>query len=137
MTIYSVFIINKAGGLIYNKEFAEGLAKLSTNEYLVLAGTFHGVHAITSRISPVPNSTGIEMLQADTFKLHCFQTATGTKFLLAADPNHQNVDAALRRVYEVYADYVMKNPFYTPEMPIRAELFDMGLQRLIKQLNSV
>ena len=40
--IYSLYIINKAGGLIYQRDFAEGLSKLTSNEYLVLAGTFHG-----------------------------------------------------------------------------------------------
>lgn len=42
-TVFSLVIINKAGGLIYNKTFHEGgLNKISTNDYLVLAGTFHG-----------------------------------------------------------------------------------------------
>jgi len=40
--IFSIYIINKAGGLVYNKDYSDGLAKLSANEYLVLAGTFHG-----------------------------------------------------------------------------------------------
>ncbi|KAL4885204.1 hypothetical protein BJY04DRAFT_180384 [Aspergillus karnatakaensis] len=42
MPVYSLIIINKAGGLIYQREFQPGLRKLSTNDYLVLAGTFHG-----------------------------------------------------------------------------------------------
>jgi hypothetical protein len=41
-TVFSLIIINKAGGLIYQREFQPGLRKLSTNDYLVLAGTFHG-----------------------------------------------------------------------------------------------
>lgn len=42
-TVFSLVIINKAGGLIYNRTFHEGgLNKISTNDYLVLAGTFHG-----------------------------------------------------------------------------------------------
>lgn len=42
-TVFSLVIINKAGGLVYNKTFHEGgLNKISTNDYLVLAGTFHG-----------------------------------------------------------------------------------------------
>lgn len=41
-TVFSLIIINKAGGLIYQREFQAGLHKLSTNDYLVLAGTFHG-----------------------------------------------------------------------------------------------
>jgi hypothetical protein len=42
-TIFALIIINKAGGLIFNRSFHEGgLNKLNTNDYLVLAGTFHG-----------------------------------------------------------------------------------------------
>lgn len=37
-----MIIINKAGGLIYQREYQAGLRSLSTNDYLVLAGTFHG-----------------------------------------------------------------------------------------------
>lgn len=42
-TVFALIIINKAGGLIYNKTFDEaGLNKVGTNDLLVLAGTFHG-----------------------------------------------------------------------------------------------
>jgi hypothetical protein len=41
-TVFALIVINKAGGLIYNKNFHEGLNRISTNDYLVLAGTFHG-----------------------------------------------------------------------------------------------
>ena len=30
-------------------------------------------------------------------------------------------------VYPLYADYVLKNPFYEVEMPIRCDLFDGAL----------
>ncbi|TPX47685.1 hypothetical protein SeMB42_g03238 [Synchytrium endobioticum] len=134
--ILSLYVINKAGGLIYQKDYAQGrLAKLTSNEYLVLAGTFHGVHAIASKISPVPKSSGIELLEGDTFKATCFQTLTGTKFLLFADPNHPNCEMILRRIYELYSDFVMKNPFYNPEMPIRIELFDTSVSKLMRQIN--
>ena len=39
------------------------------------------------------------------------------------------------RLYELYADYAMKNPFYTPEMPIRAELFENSIQKYIRGIN--
>ncbi|CAG8637107.1 39832_t:CDS:2 [Gigaspora margarita] len=80
---------------MYQKDFNEGLAHLTANEYLVFAGT---------------------------------------KFLIIADPTHANIDLVLRRTYDVYSDYVMKNPFYTPEMPIRSELFDVNIVKLIKQV---
>lgn len=78
MVILSLLILNKAGGLIFQRDFNEGLKKLSSNDYLVLAGTFHGVHAITSRISPVRDSGGgLEVLESDRFRMQCFQTLTG------------------------------------------------------------
>lgn len=40
-------------------------------------------------------------------------------------------DALLRRIYEVYADYGVKNPFQALEMPVRSEGFERALQRLI------
>ncbi|KAJ5698810.1 hypothetical protein N7462_000815 [Penicillium macrosclerotiorum] len=157
-TVFSLIIINKAGGLIYQREFQAGLHKLSTNDYLVLAGTFHGVHAITRSITPKlplapatgspavsspganapagsgyshPNPgvpvTGLEHLETEKFRLTCFQTLTGTKFLLFTDPMTGNVDTIVNKIYELYADYVMKNPFYQLEMPVRCEAFDRNL----------
>ncbi|KNE70945.1 hypothetical protein AMAG_15210 [Allomyces macrogynus ATCC 38327] len=139
--ILGVWIINKAGGLVFQRDFTTGsnaepaLAKLSTNDYLVLAGTFHGVHAITSRISPMAGSTGIEVLETDTFTATCHQTPTGIKIVLFTDPNQANTEALVRHVYNLYADYVMKNPFYTPEMPVRCELFDVHLFKLVQTVN--
>jgi len=152
MVVFALIIINKAGGLIYQRDFAEGLNKLSINDYLVLAGTFHGVHAITSRLYPLQsnyssnrNSTsgdrpeppsGLEVLETENFRLQCFQTLTGTKFLLFTEPMQPNIDAILRRIYELYADYVMKNPFYQIEMPVRCEAFDRKLGQYVRPLNS-
>ncbi|PLB37097.1 trafficking protein particle complex subunit 4 [Aspergillus candidus] len=188
MTVFSLIIINKAGGLVYQREFQPGLRKLSTNDYLVLAGTFHGVHAITRSITPkiplptnpntIPSSghqqqpstssiltthkpspsiststpstptgpssttststthalpipgtpvTGLEVLESDKFRLTCFQTLTGTKFLLFTDPLMTSVEPVIRKIYELYADFVMKNPFYQLEMPVRCEAFDRHL----------
>lgn len=41
--------------------------------------------AIGSQLSPEQGSSGIEMLETDTFKLHCFQTLTGLYFQIGAD----------------------------------------------------
>jgi hypothetical protein len=71
--------------------------------------------------------SGLETLETEKFRLTCFQTLTGTKFLLFTDPAMPNVEGVMRSVYELYADYVMKNPFYQLEMPVRCEGFDRGL----------
>ena len=54
--------------------------------------------------------------------------------MVVADPKQLNVELLLRRIYELYADYALKNPFYSLEMPIRCELFDKNLQVVLDQV---
>ncbi|PWN50161.1 Sybindin-like protein [Violaceomyces palustris] len=163
----SLWIINKAGGLIYQAEHFThpdpSVGRLSSNEYLVLAGTLHGIHAITSKLSPLQqhskvNDTGLESLEADGFSLRVMVTLTGefkregeacsssnlslpssslplpgTKFVLLTQPSHPRQATILQKCYEIYSDLVMKNPFYTSEMPIRVEAFDRAIESLLKR----
>ncbi len=47
-------------------------------------------------------------------KLVCFQTFTKIKFIFVVDNNTSLNDCELiyRKIYDVYSDYVSKNPFY-------------------------
>ncbi|CAK9811528.1 Trafficking protein particle complex subunit 4 [Anthophora quadrimaculata] len=40
------------------------------------ASMFYPLFAIASQLSPEPRCSGIEILEADTFRLHCYQTLT-------------------------------------------------------------
>ncbi|KAK7687092.1 hypothetical protein QCA50_009593 [Cerrena zonata] len=130
MAIFGLWVINKAGGLVYERSFGDGLPRLTSNEYLVLAGTLHGIHAITSRLSPTGSSSGAQVIEGETFKMTILLTATGTKFVLLTSLAESTADAVLQKVYEAYGDAVMKNPFHTPEMPIRSEGFDRRITSL-------
>nr|ADO95152.1 trafficking protein particle complex subunit 4 [Antheraea yamamai] len=109
-----------------------GRARATTNEKIVLASMFYPLFALASQLSPVPKSSGIESLTADTFKLSCFQTLTGVKFIIVSAPSTQGAELVLRRIYELYSDYALKSPFYSLEMPIRCELFDTSLHTLLE-----
>jgi hypothetical protein len=163
------------------------------------------MHAISSQLSPVGGCTGIELLEADTFDLHCFQSltgrflsnenpsgglsfilavfflgnhktslkqkcifwfpdfwdallitptilglgfpndvnedllvcvclcATGTKIFVTTESGTPGMENMLRLIYELYTDYVLKNPFYEVEMPIRCELWDLNLAQLVRK----
>ena len=97
----------------------------STNDIIRLAGTFHAMHAIAAQITPICPETkatgflsnsvydGINIIEADTFRMHNFQTYTGMKFVLVSDVAHSNTnqEEILKKIYEIYTDYVSKNPF--------------------------
>ena len=153
MGLLSVYINNKAGGLIYQKvrtttphrppphlselrhrsltqDFSPHAAKLDVNVHLRLASTFDSLALILKQLSPVRGSSRMELLEADGFVLQSFDTPTGLKFFVTADPDSKRLDEVLIRTYELYSDFVLKDPFYELEMPIRCESFDQKLQKL-------
>lgn len=75
-------------------------------------------------------------METENFRLQCFNTLTGVKFLLFTDTTQTNVDVTMRKVYDLYADYVTKNPFYSLEMPVRCEIFDRKLLSYIREINN-
>mmetsp|Transcript_8438 Transcript_8438/g.15994 ORF Transcript_8438/g.15994 Transcript_8438/m.15994 type:complete len:141 (+) Transcript_8438:160-582(+) len=131
--VYSLYIINKSGGLIFQKDFAE-VARLDTNEALTQASIWHSLHAISIQLSPVGSCTGMELLESDTFSLHCFLAPTGTKFFITCAPRTLGVEFLLHNIYELYSDYVLKNPFYEMEMPIRCTAFDHQLLGAVRHM---
>lgn len=127
-----LFIINRSGGLVYNKNLSNNAPNLTINDWLRTGSTFHGLHAIASQVAPIA-SMGIERLETDTLTLQCFQSLTGMKFVITATPGTTDLPAVLQNVYEIYADYVLKNPFYEMEMPIRCDLFNKHLDKVIQK----
>eukprot|EP00736_Rhodelphis_marinus_P014511 Rmarinus@m.18034 len=135
MVYYSLYIISRTGGLISHTVFSP-IPIADSNLHMTLASSFHAMQGIAKQLSPVPSkgSYSLKNVSSDTFTLQARQCATGVKFLLLADPQttqHQ-MEGVLDSIYELYADYVMKNPFYEVDQPIRCQLFDLHLDKLMK-----
>ena len=79
MAAYSLYIINKSGGLVFGRDYAPDMVRADLNDALRLASTWHSLHAIAAQLSPVPGCAGIELLASDAFELHCLQTLTGAR----------------------------------------------------------
>ncbi|KAI1709511.1 sybindin-like family domain-containing protein [Ditylenchus destructor] len=106
---------------------------LSANEKIILSSMFHSLYTIAAQLSPVCKSSGIEVLETTQFRLHCFQSITGVKFIVVGSTAlTQNLDTLLRKIYELYSDFALKNPFYSIDMPIRAEKFDEAIKNLLE-----
>jgi trafficking protein particle complex subunit 4 len=117
------------------QDFAAHCPSLDVNDHLRLASTFSGLALIMKQLSPVPGSGKMVELECDSFVLQSFDTATGLKFFLTADPDSRHIDAVLKEVYVLYSDYVLKNPFYELDMPIQCSKFDEKVQKLAADYN--
>eukprot|EP00357_Protocruzia_adherens_P029305 CAMPEP_0115016584 /NCGR_PEP_ID=MMETSP0216-20121206/27540_1 /TAXON_ID=223996 /ORGANISM="Protocruzia adherens, Strain Boccale" /LENGTH=174 /DNA_ID=CAMNT_0002387101 /DNA_START=27 /DNA_END=551 /DNA_ORIENTATION=+ len=168
---YQLFIVNRNGTLVYEREFRACKKRLSTNEKITLSSTFHGMYEIAAQITPkaARNSTnsdansktqgkpqvgasglkqsddnddarkrnfdwmlsgGIEVMETDEWKIHCFQSMTKVKFFVVCDPSTTDCEAVLKQTYEAYTDFVMKDPFYITDMPIRLDYFETAIDKV-------
>jgi hypothetical protein len=59
------------------KLIADILPPLPLNTVLILAGTLHGIHAITNRLTPGSGGGGLEAFEAENWGGKVFLTATG------------------------------------------------------------
>lgn len=83
----------------------------------------------TVKLSPTKNIYPLSILfffdirqlcQMDIFLIAFFSAfLPGIKFIVLVDPRQSGIDALLRKIYEIYSDFALKNPFYSLEMPIR------------------
>ena len=117
------------------QDFSSDAAKLDVNDHLRLASTFNSLALINKELSPVRGSSQMELLEADSFVLQSFDTLTGLKIFVTAEPESKNLDHVLKEVYVLYSDYVLKNPFYEVDMPIHCERFDLKLTKLAEDFH--
>mmetsp|Transcript_33239 Transcript_33239/g.34542 ORF Transcript_33239/g.34542 Transcript_33239/m.34542 type:complete len:141 (+) Transcript_33239:18-440(+) len=133
-------IVNKNGSLIYDLQFTDKI-NLNANDNIQVAAIFYSMHAISSKLTPNSlekshelelSNKGIEVIEADTVKIVCFQTITKLKFIFVIEGNTTENDCELmyKKIYDVYTDLVSKNPFYELEMPIRMSQFDKEVESL-------
>uniref|UniRef100_A0A2K5KZ32 Trafficking protein particle complex subunit n=1 Tax=Cercocebus atys TaxID=9531 RepID=A0A2K5KZ32_CERAT len=155
MAIFSVYVVNKAGGLIYQldsyapraeaeKTFSyplDLLLKLHDERVLVAFGQRDGIrvgHAVLAIMAmdvirqrnTADGKRCWKLSGNDTTCSNVYPLVTilGIKFVVLADPRQAGIDSLLRKIYEIYSDFALKNPFYSLEMPIRCELFDQNLK---------
>lgn len=79
------------------------------------------------------NPTGIQHVLTSAFSMYCKQTLTGLKLILIVERGFPERAASdiLSLVYAAYSDYVLKDPFYSVDMPVRCSLFDKAVRQMM------
>ncbi|SBT79366.1 trafficking protein particle complex subunit 4, putative [Plasmodium malariae] len=146
--MYSLYVNNQHGTLVYQKHFSEEI-KLNSNEEIRLASMLHGISTISEKINVHSSfnekknnifksleKKGIEAIEGNGFKIQCFDTLTGIKiFIVHKDDLNVEVSTYLKKVYELYSDIILKNPFYDIDMPIRSAVFNEHIEKLFSNIN--
>jgi len=137
MVVYGVMVLNSSGGLIFYQQYHTSAPSLDSNEVIIIGSTLSSLHAISVEMAPTDRSSGFTELEFTSWKLNCMQTITGLKFFVLTDLQHDKTGDLLRSIYALYADYVLKNPFYTLDMPVAnsCQKYVAEVQALIEKGN--
>jgi len=121
--VYSLFILNHSNGKIFQKDFVAH-PQLTGNDAIYYSGVFCGLSKMGVKLSPNSRvNDGIESIVSDGIRIECFHALSGMKIFVLADPHTQNLQQFLSEIYNLFTDYVLKNPFHTIDMPIKSTLF--------------
>ena len=73
-----------------------------------------------------------------TYKLHFFESASGTKFILLTSPEVGDLSECLNHIYSsLFLEHVVKNPEYTPGEKFQFDSFTLSLNKYMLSLNLV
>jgi hypothetical protein len=97
----SLFVVNKAGSLIFYRKFVDTAPQVSQNDQLHLASTFHGMQLLVQQLSPLrsQHGFGIETLETSSYVLQAYRPETGVQFFVTSDLRTDNITAFLVRNY--------------------------------------
>ncbi|KAG8462668.1 hypothetical protein KFE25_004644 [Diacronema lutheri] len=129
--LLSLYINNRSGGLIYQRNLSPAAAKLRDNDQLTVASMLSSLALILQELAPTSGSRPMSSLEANGFVLCSYDVPTGLKLVMLAEPGTQGLELLLKAIHALYADYALKNPFYELDMPIKCDKFDERLTRLL------
>jgi hypothetical protein len=148
MTVHLLWIINKSGQLVYNHFFAGkeviGEGARSGDSQMTMAAVLYGLHGMSRQIAPVPADVlecdGISLIEGSEHNMLIFETPTGVKFVIVADTQTKDASYLFNQLYQAYADYVLKNPFYGLDsagigQPIRIGYFSTLVEEVVASFN--
>eukprot|EP00055_Hartaetosiga_balthica_P012573 m.61622 g.61622 ORF g.61622 m.61622 type:complete len:141 (-) comp7995_c1_seq2:180-602(-) len=139
--IYNLHLYDRSGKCLYWKEWKRPTRKISEDEAeanrKMLYGLLFSLKRFAERLSPNDEKT-FHSYKTGTYKLHCFETVSGMKFVLCTDKGVGNITKDLQQLFaEVYVPYVVKSPIAELNEVINSSIFDQKLDAFISKLKYV
>ena len=79
--IYSLYVLNKSGGVIFKQDSEHGRAHDDANDSLRMGSLFYSFNSHSENFAPVAPPGQITAMETDCFSLRCIYTDSGMLFL--------------------------------------------------------
>ncbi|XWS48492.1 hypothetical protein CRYUN_Cryun13aG0082100 [Craigia yunnanensis] len=116
-------------------------------DHKLMFGLLFSLKSLTAKMVPISAGKGnlgvphlpgqgcsFHSFRTNTYKLSFMETPSGIKFILVTNPRTGDLRETLKYIYNLYVEYVAKNPLYTPGTPIRCELFNTALDQFVRSI---
>ncbi|XP_006644226.3 trafficking protein particle complex subunit 1 isoform X2 [Oryza brachyantha] len=143
-----LYVFNRGGVCLLYREWHRPLRTLDpTQDQKLMFGLLFSLRSFTSKIDPTTaekGNLGVPLLpgqgcsfysfKTNTYKLNFLESPSGIKLILITHPRTGDQRDTLKHIYNLYVEYVVKNPLYAPGTPIKCELFNKHLDQYVKTL---
>lgn len=75
--IYSIYVINKSGGVIFKQDSEHGRAQDDANDGIRMGSLFYAFNSMAQDFSPVLQAGQLVSMETDSFSLKCIYTDSG------------------------------------------------------------
>ncbi len=146
MTIYSFYLFNRSGVCLISRRFHQQ-AKSSTSlahEERLMWGILFSLKDFSNKLATKPleqlEKNPLVSFQTNEYKIHYFETLTGLRFVLCTDKSitigtkEKSSTDPLQSIYRLYADILVRNPFYRVGQVIECPVFHQKLDQFIEEL---
>ncbi|XP_022922155.1 trafficking protein particle complex subunit 1-like [Cucurbita pepo subsp. pepo] len=143
-----MYIFNRNGVCLFYREWNRPLRTLNPQQdHKLMFGLLFSLKSFTAKMDPtsadkgnlgVPQLPGqgcsFHSFRTNTYKLSFTETPSGIKIILVTHPRTGDLRDSLKYIYNLYVEYVVKNPLYSPGTPIRCELFSTSLDQYVRTI---
>ncbi|WVZ72904.1 hypothetical protein U9M48_021291 [Paspalum notatum var. saurae] len=141
-----LYVFNRNGVCLLYREWHRPLRTLDpTQDHKLMFGLLFSLRSFTAKIDPTTaekRNLGVPLLpgqgcsfysfKTNTYKLNFMESPSGIKLILITHPRTGDQRDSLKHIYNLYVEYVVKNPLYAPGTPIKCELFNKHLDQYMQ-----
>ncbi|KAG2594758.1 hypothetical protein PVAP13_5KG017100 [Panicum virgatum] len=128
-----LYVFNRNGVCLLYREWHRPLRTLDpTQDHKLMFGLLFSLRSFTTKIDPTTaemGNLGVPLLpgqgcsfysfKTNTYKLNFMESPSGIKLILITHPRTGDQRDSLKHIYNLYVEYVVKNPLYAPGTPIK------------------
>ncbi|KAI4319991.1 hypothetical protein MLD38_033520 [Melastoma candidum] len=144
-----MYMFNRNGVCLFYREWNRPLHTLNPQQdHKLMFGLLFSLKSLTAKMDPTSGdkgNLGMPQLPGQGCSFHCFRTNTyklsfmespsGIKIILVTHPKTGDLREATKYIYNLYVEYVVKNPMYAPGTPIRCDLFTTNLDQYVRSIS--